>query len=95
MHPTITYELALARTADLRRQAQHDARARAAAHVPSHAPRHGRHRLAARLRRAGRQRRFGQQLWTLLHAQVLLDGPAAPPHQRALPAQASRLSGRQ
>ena len=23
--------------------------------------------------------RFGQQLWTLLHAQVLLDGPAAAP----------------
>ena len=29
------------------------------------------------LRRAVRQRRFGRQLWTLLHAQVLLDGPAA------------------
>jgi hypothetical protein len=31
----------------------------------------------ADLRRAGRPRRFGKQLWTLLHAQVLLDGLAA------------------
>jgi hypothetical protein len=43
MHPAIGYELATARIADLRRQAQ---------------------------------RGFGQQLWTLLRAQVLLDRPA-------------------
>jgi len=43
MHPAISYELATARIADLRRQAQ---------------------------------RGFGQQLWTLLRTQVLLDGPA-------------------
>lgn len=28
------------------------------------------------LRRRGRQRRLGTQLWTLLHAQALLDDPA-------------------
>lgn len=31
----------------------------------------------ADLRRAGRPRRLGEQLWTLLHAQALLDGLAA------------------
>lgn len=58
MHPAISYELATARIADLRRQAHREALAGAAA--PRAIP-----------------RRFGQQLWTLLHAQVLLDGPAA------------------
>ena len=94
MHPTITYELALARTADLRRQAQRDAQARTAAHMPSRAPRPGRHRLAVSLRCACRQRRLGRQLWTLLHAQALLDGPATVPHQRHLLAQAANLSDR-
>ena len=36
----------------------------------------------ARLRRKGRPRRFTEQLWTLLHAQALLDGPAAHRYQR-------------
>jgi len=38
MHPLIGYEVATARIADLRRQAHHDALARAAANVPSRAP---------------------------------------------------------
>jgi hypothetical protein len=76
MHPSISHELAMARIADLHRQAQHDPRARAATREPSKAPQPGRHRIAVSLRRAVRQRRFGLQLWSLLHAQVLLDGPA-------------------
>ena len=75
MHPAISYELATARIADLRRQAQRDALARAAARVPSSAPQPDRDPIPVRLRRAARQRRFEGQLWTLLHAQVLLDGP--------------------
>jgi hypothetical protein len=74
MHPTIGYELATARIADLHRQAQPEALARAAMHVRPATPRPGRNRIAVSLRRAGRQRRFGAQLWTLLHAQALLDG---------------------
>jgi hypothetical protein len=74
MHPAISYELATARIADLRRQAQREALARAATHVPSATLQPGRNRIAVSLRRAGRQRRFGKQLWTLLHAQALLDG---------------------
>ena len=93
MHPDIVYQLADARTTDLRRQAQRDALARAAAHGPSHAPRPGRHPIAVSLRRAVRSRRFGQQLWTLLHARALLDGPATVPQQRH-PARTTRLSGR-
>jgi hypothetical protein len=81
MHPVISYELATARIADLHRQAQRDARP-------------GRRRIAVSFRRVGRQRRFGQQLWALLHAQALLDS-ATLPHQRHLPAQAAGLSGRQ
>jgi hypothetical protein len=77
MHPAISYELATARIADLRRQSQHDALAGAAAPVPSSASQPARNRIPVRLRRAGRPRRFGQQVWTLLRAQVLLDGPAA------------------
>jgi hypothetical protein len=94
MHPVISYELATARLADLLRQAQHDARARVAVHVPSRVPRPGRRRIAVSFR-VGRQRRFGQQLRALLHAQALLDDPATLPHQRHLPAQAAGLSGRQ
>ena len=74
MHPAISYELATARIADLRRQAQRDALAGAATPVPSRAPQPGRYPALAGRRRA---RRFGEQLWTLLHAQALLDGPAA------------------
>lgn len=74
MHPTISYELATARIADLRSQAQRNALARAAAHVPSRTLQPGRNRIPVSLRRLGRQRQLGRQLWTLLHAQVLLDG---------------------
>ena len=77
MHPAISYELATARIADLRRQAQRDALTCAATPVPSSAPQPGRNRTPVGLRGAGRPRRFGKQLWTLLHPQVLLDGPAA------------------
>lgn len=95
MHPLISREAATARIADLRGQAQRDARARAAAHMPSSAPRPRRSRIRVSPRRVGRQRRFGQQLWTLLHARALLDGPATLPHQRRLHAQAAGLSDRQ
>jgi hypothetical protein len=94
MHPSITYQLATARTADLRRQAQSDALARLAALVPSRTPQPGGRRILASVRRIGRPRRFGMQLWTLLHAQVLLDGPATFWDQGYLHAQAGRLSGR-
>ena len=94
MHPAISNELATARIADLR-QAQGDTVGRAAAQLPSNAPQPGRHRIPVSLRRVGRQRRFGAQLWTLLHAQDLLGGPATHPHQRYLHAQAARLSERQ
>ena len=77
MHPSISYQLATARIADLRRQAQRDALARATTRVPPSAPQPDRSRLPVSLRRTVRQRRFGKQLRTLLHAQVLLDGPAA------------------
>lgn len=77
MHPAISYELATARIADLHSQAQRDALARAAAPMPSSAPQPGRNRVLVSLRRAVRQRRFGEQLWTVLHAQALLNGPAA------------------
>jgi hypothetical protein len=82
MPSAINHQLATTRTADPRRQAAHDAPARASAPVPPSTPQPGRDRLAARLRRIGRQRRFGERLWTLLHAQALLDGSAAHPHRR-------------
>jgi hypothetical protein len=91
MHPTISYELATARNADLRSQAQRAARARAAAHVSSSGPPPGRNPIPASPRRTGRPRQFRTRLWALLHAQVLLDGPAARPQQRQLHAQAARL----
>jgi hypothetical protein len=65
MHPAISYELATARIADLRRQAQRDALTCAATPVPSSAPQPGRNRTPVGLRGAGRPRHFGQQLWTL------------------------------
>jgi hypothetical protein len=77
MHPAISYELATARIADLRRQAQRDALAGTAAPVPSSASQPARNRIPVGLHHAGHPRRFGQQLWTLLRGQVLLDGPAA------------------
>jgi len=95
MHPVISHQLAAARIADLRRQAQGAALARAAAHLPSRAPQPGGHGIAVSLRRRRGRRRFGQQLSTLLHAQVLLDGPATRPPQRHLPAQPAGLSDRQ
>jgi hypothetical protein len=76
MHPAISYGLATARIVDLRRGAQRDALARAATHEPSSAPQPGRNRIPVSLRRVGRRRRFGVQLWTLLHAQALFHGPA-------------------
>ena len=82
MHPAISYELATARNADLRSQAQRAAQARAAAHLSSSGPSSGRNRIPASLRRMGRPRRLGTRLWALLHAQVLLDGSAARPQQR-------------
>jgi hypothetical protein len=36
----------------------------------------------ARLRRTGGKHRFTEQVWALLHAQGLLDGPPTHPHQR-------------
>jgi hypothetical protein len=36
----------------------------------------------ADLRHTGGKRRFAEQLWALLHAPALLDGPAAHPHRR-------------
>lgn len=36
----------------------------------------------AHLRSTGRKRRFAEQVWALLHAQDLLDGPPAHPHER-------------
>jgi hypothetical protein len=82
MDPATSYERATARIADLRRQTQRDALARGAAHIPSGTPQPGRNRILVSPRRATRQRRLGTQLWVLLHAQALLDGPAALPHQR-------------
>jgi hypothetical protein len=61
MHTTISYELARTRIADLHRQAQYERLARAAAPVPSNAPRPGRIRTLVSLRvRPGRQRRAWQ-----------------------------------
>ena len=76
--------LGQARLADLHRQAQRNALACNAAHVPAGTPQPGRNRIPVSLRRVGWQRRLGKQLWVLLHARVLLDGPAALPHQRHL-----------
>jgi hypothetical protein len=45
MHPAISYELATARIADLRRQSQHEALAGAAAPVPSSASQPARNRI--------------------------------------------------
>ena len=49
MHPAISYELAQARIADLRRQAQREALARAAPHVPPSARRPNRKRIPVSL----------------------------------------------
>jgi hypothetical protein len=91
MHPTVTYELATARNADLRSQAQRATRDRTAAHASSSGPPPGRNGIPASLRCMGRPGRLGARLWALLHAQVLLDGSAAHPHQRYVHAQAARL----
>jgi hypothetical protein len=91
MHPALSYELATARITQLRRQTHRGALIRAAAGVPSSAPRPGRNRVPASLRRIGRPRRLGTRLWVLLHAQVLLDGSAAHPRQRYLDPRAARL----
>ena len=77
MYPAISYRLARARIADLRRRARCDRLARAGTSVPPNAPQQDRNQIPVSYRRAGRQGRFGKQVWTLLHAQVLLDGPAA------------------
>jgi hypothetical protein len=54
MHPSVSYELAAGRIADLRRQAQRDGLARAATHVPLGAPQPARNRIPAFLRRLRR-----------------------------------------
>ena len=36
----------------------------------------------ARLRRTGRKPRLAEQVWALLHAKALLDGPPAHPYER-------------
>lgn len=77
MHPVISYDLATARIADLRRQARRDVLARAAAGVPSRAQRPDGNRILVSPRRPAWQRRFGKQLWTLLRAQILLGDAAA------------------
>jgi len=50
MHPTISFELAQARIADLRRQAQRDALARAATHLSPSTPQPNRNRIPVSLR---------------------------------------------
>ncbi len=50
MHPAISYELAKARIADLRRQAQREGLARAAAHLSPSAPQPNRNRIPVSLR---------------------------------------------
>jgi hypothetical protein len=80
MHPAISYQLATARAADLHHQAERDSLARAAAHVPSRAAQPGRRRILGSLRRVVSQRRFGERLWTLLHAQTLVNGPSPEGH---------------
>lgn len=50
MHPTISFELAQARIADLRRQAQRDALARAATHLSSSTPQSNKNRIPVSLR---------------------------------------------
>jgi len=90
MHPAISYELATARIAGLRRQAQRDAVSHAT-RVLSSTPLPGRNQISASRRRIGRPRRLGTRLWALLHAQVLLEGSDAHPQQRYLHAQAARL----
>jgi hypothetical protein len=91
MYPALSYELATARIAGLRRQAQRDG-ASYAARVLSSTPPSGRNEISASPRRIGRPRRLGTRLWALLHAQVLLEGSDAHPQQRYLHAQAARLS---
>jgi len=61
MHPAISYELAKARIADLRHQAQRDALARAATRLSWSAPRSHRNQIPVSLRsRPGRRRRACQ-----------------------------------
>jgi hypothetical protein len=58
MHTTFSYELGQARIADLRRQAQREALARRAAHVPSSASKPDRKRIPVSLPfRLGNRRR--------------------------------------
>jgi hypothetical protein len=61
MHPAISYELATARIADLRRQARRDALARAATQVPPGAPQQDNNRILVSLHlRPGSRRRAYQ-----------------------------------
>ncbi len=50
MHPTIGYELARARIADLRRDARHESLARAATKSPSRTPQPGKRQILVSLR---------------------------------------------
>jgi hypothetical protein len=71
MQPSISSDQTPAWIADLRRQAQQEGLSTAAAYPPPGQPEPRSHRLRASLNRVSRQ------LWTLLHAQALLAGPAA------------------
>ena len=76
MRSANNHEPATARIAVQRRRAQREAPPRAAARIPPNAPPSGRSQPMTGRRRSDRQRRLGTQLWTLLHAQALLDDPA-------------------
>lgn len=71
MQPSISSDQNQAWVADLRRQAQQEGLSSAAAYPPPGRPEPHSRRLQASLDRISRQ------LWTLLHAQALLAGPAA------------------
>jgi hypothetical protein len=72
MHPTISYYLATARAAELRRQAQQDALARAARQARTHKLEQAAPRLAA----------AGRRLLTSRHPAAPDQPPASPPRQR-------------
>jgi hypothetical protein len=72
MHPSISSQLATARAAELHRQAQRGALARAARHARTHKLEHAAPRLAAARRR----------LLTFLRLAAPDQPPASPPRQR-------------
>lgn len=82
MNAAVSYEPATTRTVDLHGQAEGDELARVATPGPWGTSQPGGKRHPARPRRGGRQRRLGTRMWTLLHAQALLDGSDTHPYQR-------------